>query len=249
MHWPGAHYYSLVLEFEFALIRTITTLRRLPSGAPDVVVAIFTGIPGITDAAVAAAGGFGAALGLHIDALLAKVVGIDIVLISGQAELNGVQSYTIRNYAGDSVFVVAAGNPLGTHVLNVSVSFDEGGLVLPGWSASNSIALDCSVAEDDATRDKVHAYHESMTSSLSEVQGYLEDDMLGERTIPGDCVDLPGGNNSVCGCRVAQCGAGALAADAVMWYTGADIGMINSGQLQLSAPTVHSQALCNQIVV
>ena len=239
MHWPGAHYYNLALEFEFALIRTITTLRRLPSGAPDVVVAILTGMPGITDSFT---------ISLHIDALLAKVVGIDIALISGEAELNGVQSYTIRNYAGDSVFVVAAGNPLGTHVLNVSVSFDEGGLVLPGWSASNSIALDCSVAEDAATRDKVHAYHDSMTSSLSEVQGYLEDDMLGERTVPGDCVDLPGGNNSVCGCRVAQCAAGALAADAVMWYTGADIGMINSGQLQLSA--LHcTLTSTNQIVV
>ena len=124
------------------------------------------------------------------------------------------------------------GNAFGTHVLNVSVGFTEDGFVLPRHTASNNIELDCNVATDEAAHVKILDYHSSMTTYLNQIQGYLEDDMTGERSFSGDCVDLPGANHSVCGCRVSQCGSGSLTADALMWYTGADIAMVNSGSIR-----------------
>lgn len=40
----------------------------------------------------------------------------------------------------------------------------------------------------------------------------------------------------ICGCRVAECGAGKLVADAIQWHTGADFALVNSGAIGATFP-------------
>ena len=50
----------------------------------------------------------------------------------------------------------------------------------------------------------------------------------------GGCARIKGNATEVCGCRVAECGAGSLAADALAWRTGANITLVNGGSIRSS---------------
>lgn len=113
--------------------------------------------------------------------------------------------------------------------------------------------LNCSVAKDPEVQAMLLDYQaqikvENIDSSFGTLGArFLGDQLMDEAT----CESRLGGDKEVsttfatnssnaaiiCGCRVAECGAGKLITDAVQWYTGADIAVINGGAIRDSFPS------------
>ena len=107
---------------------------------------------------------------------------------------------------------------------------------------ATGVDLNCSMADDPTTRARLDTYHERMVEGLAATTGYLAADLRAEQ-YDGNCVSLSDGlgvQRSVCGCRVAECGLGNLAADAMRWVVGADVALINGGSIRA---TLHEGAV------
>ena len=82
-----------------------------------------------------------------------------------------------------------------------------------------------------------------MTASLGVVQGYLATTLKATTVSDGNCTHAlswrPDGLG--CGCRVAECQAGRLIADALQEYGEGDVGLVNSGAIRA---TLSAGELC-----
>ena len=237
------HYAARVHQFDESAVGALAMLRRLPGGLPDVVIAIASDTDAgffVTDAQVAAAGGsLVAARAAMMEELIAQAVGVDVWLTGG-----GGTTHVQRNWAGDRVLVVPRHSDLGRSVDNISLTFDDDGLLQS--ATAGSIVLDCDVPEDPATTVQLAEYHASMTAIFSGVVGELTVDfdaplkaaLRGDTIDPsspfGQCSLLPSAEEAQCGCRVAECPQGALAADAVRFVSDADIALVNGGSVRAS---------------
>ena len=129
----------------------------------------------------------------------------------------------------------------GEYVLNLTVSFDDNGVLVPNASVREVIHLDCNAAEDATVKARLAELHAEMTEMLSLVVGELKGDAGADRAspppedgtagpvkiLPGGCANLPAGVG--CGCYVADCQAGMLIADALQHVAGADVAFVNGG--------------------
>ena len=118
----------------------------------------------------------------------------------------------------------------GEYVLNLTVSFDDNGVLVPNASVREVIHLDCNAAEDATVKARLAELHAERTAMLSLVVGELKGDvaptapplpttgpLVRSRSSPA-AARFPGGNpdaSVACGCYVADCQAGMVIADAL----------------------------------
>lgn len=164
-----------------------------------------------------------------------------------------------RNWAGDDVLVVSArGQSLGTEIDRITATFDEAGLLLPP-SLVQPLSLDCSVASHNATLLELERWQQEAEQAQGETRGHLIQPFsspLEAQTQPPSstspstgCFTPAGQNETLCGCRVAGCAQGQLAADAISWATRSEIGFINAGAIRATLPrTAVTSAALSQML-
>ena len=225
--WPLNPYYaSRMISYPGALLRELAVLRRLPDAErPDVVVAVVGEVPFAEEADgvcsnANAAGGRSAVREAFIEALVLQAVGLDIVLLSNSEGKPG-EPYFLSNFAGDRVLVVPDTKSLGVVVDSITATFDD---AAPGVvaSARRKIELTCDVAEHAATSAAVEGYLTRMEARLGTTIGFLAAAANGDRiaasnatesvSVPAEADVATAGRYA--GCRVSECTAGNLIADA-----------------------------------
>jgi ABC-type branched-subunit amino acid transport system substrate-binding protein len=171
--------------------------------------------------------------------------------------------YYLRNWAGDHVLVIpdpyAAFKGAGVDLDRVTVAFDgrgflaveagdtvlgnvdSGGTWIEGGAhRGGRVPLTCAVAAHAATSAAVDAYLARMVQFSEAVAGHLSAPASGVRVAPGngtESVSVPANRvdgRRFAGCRVSECPAGNLIADAYRHVTGADVAISNGGQIRNS---------------
>ena len=166
--------------------------------------------------------------------LIKQSVGIDIFIMTLVGILDGAEVTQLRNAAGDHVLLVmATTSSAGRYMSNITARFGASGLLLPEQVRVNSIDLSSEVQAHNATWDRVLEYEQNMTIAMGQIKGHIAADLSGSSGSGPNCIRVEWGEDgTACGCRVAQCGAGDLTADAIAWYTKADIGVSNAGGIR-----------------
>ena len=166
--------------------------------------------------------------------LIKQSVGIDIFIMTLVGILDGAEVTQLRNAAGDHVLLVmATTSSAGRYMSNITARFGASGLLLPEQVRVNSIDLSSEVQAHNATWDRVLEYEQNMTIAMGQIKGHIAADLSGSSGSGPNCISVEWGEDgTACGCRVAQCGAGDLTADAIAWYTKADIGVSNAGGIR-----------------
>ena len=176
-------------------------------------------------------------------------VGIDIFIMTTVGVLDEAEVTQLSNAAGDPVLLyMGTKSSAGRYMGNITARFGAGGLLLPKEVRVSRIDLSSDVEAHNATWERVLEYEHNMSVALGEVKGHIAANLLGDPSSGPNCINVEWGEDgTVCGCRVAQCGAGDLTADALAWYAEADIGVANSGGLRadLSNGTVTRGDLLN----
>ena len=233
-----------------AAIATLAEIRALPANEqPAVVVMSVARIAATKNDAEAAQMLYDLASQLagHVDIIIAHGFGDDFDAKGGHAH---------ANWRGEEVVVVPESNTLGTRLTSVTVQFkasEESAATTPftmGTFAVTQIDLDCSVAEDPAVQTMLLDYQRTIQDeNVASIFGTLGETFHGEGLMnAAACARRSSGGTSVskllaetsadavvvCGCKVAECGAGKLVTDAVQWYTGADIAIVNGGAIHAS---------------
>ena len=125
----------------------------------------------------------------------------------------------------------------------MTLNFDDQGQLNTAGTAAQSELLDCNRTEDATVAAAVRDYQVELGVLYGSVVGYLNTTADGRQAFAGDCVSIPSCDGSVCqpgsavtfvgrcGCRVKECGAGSLIADAMRSVAGADVGIINAGAM------------------
>ena len=227
-------------DYEQAIDVELAALRR-DQKSPAIVVAMVWGIP-TTAAEELAAGGASAAKAQAVETLIEKTIGVDVYILSSfttDPRAGNGTSYTTQNWAGDDVLVVSLtkDHDLGKAVEVVQATFNDKGLLVKTLSGSHAVALTCAVPESAAARAFVDGAESKRQATMLKPVGTLKDAVDGSEIHDGSCVSLGAGTKKgKCGCRVSQCQAGSLVADAMQHATGADFAVVNGGGIDASLP-------------
>lgn len=259
-------------NYERVLNSELGSLRRSGYRYEEAVVAIISLIP-ISNADTADTGRKEQAKAAAINAVMTKVVGVNVYILggfSGLRESNNGSAYTIKNWAGDNVLVV----PLqltsegGKAVEVVKVVFNNNGSLKPEFSGSHSVAVTCTVPESTSVRtlvnDQEALREESMSAKVGETTSAVRGlALFGKDNVITDTFNIEGSDYCVilqnlasgdkvgkCGCRVSQCEAGSLVTDAMRSAaTGADFAVVNGGAIRAGLPEgAITQAHVHQMV-
>eukprot|EP00746_Dinoflagellata_sp_MGD_P065188 gnl/MRDRNA2_/MRDRNA2_27168_c0_seq1.p1 gnl/MRDRNA2_/MRDRNA2_27168_c0~~gnl/MRDRNA2_/MRDRNA2_27168_c0_seq1.p1 ORF type:complete len:1601 (-),score=340.16 gnl/MRDRNA2_/MRDRNA2_27168_c0_seq1:335-4735(-) len=179
----------------------------------------------------------------ELKTLISKVIDIDIVI----AHWHESQVTTIKNWANDDVLFVTLNGTHGTAVDQVAASFNQKGLLVS--AKHNQIDLKCEaeggVAEHAGVSTLLAQYYDEYEAKQKKVYGYLQTEARFTKIADATSASCAGQGIArindahrvrVCGCRVAECETGRLVADAMQWYTGADVALINGGAFRSSLP-------------
>ena len=242
-------------DYKQAIDVELAALRRPRGGQerPAIVIAMIWGIP-TTAAEELAAGSIGAAKLQAVDALIERTIGIDVYILSSIGSERDA-SYTTQNWAGDDVLVVGltSSHDQGKAVEVVQATFNDQGLLIKTLSGSHAVALTCAVPESAAARATVDETESRRETAMRVPVATLQDAVDGSEihgeglaedasfNITGDqfcaiLIDDAGVKVGKCGCRVSQCQAGSLVADAMQRVTGADFAVVNGGGIRKSLP-------------
>lgn len=247
-----------VVDYEQAIETELASLRRSDS-PPEVVVAMLTSIP-TTDDEIEDAGSENQAKYDAIDRLIQEAIGVDVYILSGIEDMTKTSGayYTTTNWAGDSVLVVPmrSSSSYGQSLEVIKATFNTDGLLEAAHSGAHEVELNCKVPESVAAADLVAAEESVRSSDMATPAAESAYAIDGVEIKEGDCTVLAAdvrddeSNDEAsinlitvtkCGCRVAQCEAGSLVADAMMTAgvaNGAnpDFAVINGGAIRAGLP-------------
>ncbi len=231
-----SQYAGRTVGYDESLTRAVAALRRRPTGSPDLVVAIINANAAVTNAMIKAAGGQrDEAYARFVEDLAVRIVGIDVILLGGADSFRGRLDQGVTNWADKRVFIVPSPSTQGKSILSVKLEaeHDAGSVILTNAS-TRTIELNCTAADDPRVYEAMVALETSVVDALSAKVGHTSTAFDGQAVFNGSCTILEGGDR--CGCRVSQCGAGALAADALRSIAETDVAVLHSGAVRKSIP-------------
>ena len=130
----------------------------------------------VSEADIIKAGTPDAAKLTAIDSLIERTIGVDIYILSGFSDARAKDGmYTVQNWVNQNVLVapLLSDSKLGKTIQVVKATFDSNGLLLPEFSDSNTIGLQCNVPESSSVRAMVDAQEllreETMSLQVAEI--------------------------------------------------------------------------------
>lgn len=170
-----------------------------------------------------------------------RFVLVDVVLVDGTSSLGRLmdgQEFTgLTNWGGDPAAAISSDSATcGVTLTNMTLEFDSLGNMVFENSSRGIIPLDCAGPEDSEVFEDLIALKETIDTInddpvLGHV-GYVASEVDSTWLIPDrGCSTIEEKGGSFCGCSVAECEAGNLVADAIAWFTGADVAFVAAGAL------------------
>lgn len=149
-----------------------------------------------------------------------RFIFMDAVFVDGNS-LTGLsygekRLFTLTNWADDDATIaVTDSTSLGFTLTNVTLEFDEDGVLNSTSSARGVIPLDCLATEDPLVRQDLDMLKDTVDSAMNdEVAGHVGfvDSLIdASMLIPGGtCVALASSSITMCGCAIAEHGPSVL---------------------------------------
>ena len=212
-----------LIAYEEALTVALGSIDRR-GHAPEITVCIMSGLP-TADASAASPLE-------RMQDLVDRTTNLDVILA---VEINGFdEPLQLQNLLGDPVLLVPLHEKnfnFGVAVMRLELEFNASGHLVA--HTHERVALNCNVSENPGAQAELAAIYNSTDSKLDEPVATAADTITFAKFIKGTCTTFPDGA-ALCGCRVAQCAMGALAADSVLWLSGADLAIMNAGGIKSS---------------
>ena len=211
---------SRVAPADEAVAKVVADLQRLPEAeAPDAIVLLARYSNDYETALALARETFGVAFAVGVE--------------DDAARDHAAQ--TVKTWDGSKAFAAPAPAIRGVEVLEVHLSLErDGPFYTTVDAAAKYVPLNCSIEEDATSYAEMVSHYAAMQSILNETVGVLAHHVEGDRVseICDEAVEVNGAE--ICGCRVAECTAGNLFADAMRYASNAQIALINSGSIRAS---------------
>ena len=176
---------------------------------------------------------------------MTQTIGVDVYIVTGVAD---GETFTMQNWLGDDVIVVTIGHKLGKSVDVITATFDSKGMLNPSLSNRHAVPLNCSVPENMHVRNLVAGFEAKRVEKMGQVVAvgaeyvpFVRKVTRGNLGIEEGCVEL--NSTYKCGCRVSQCLAGSVIADALasvdfgeQFASTVDFAFTNAGGIKAGLP-------------
>lgn len=224
-----------LIDYGDALHGTLARLRRLPQ-RPSLIVCVINGIEETPKQATFNTDhGVDAAM-TAIYSLIRRAIGLDLVIIANSDLPEGLTE--LQNIVGDTVFVLATNAEQGAAIETLSVTYEVNASYNSNVADAKyaKISLGCDSGIDTTSAGVLEELDTALQQVRSYTSGYLNGKLDGRELVPAENCHAPsifGFNTSnFCGCRVTDCSAGLMVADAIRWTGDGDLAFINSGSIR-----------------
>lgn len=149
-----------------------------------------------------------------------RFIFMDAVFVDGNS-LTGLsygnqRLFALKNWAdADANIAVTDSTSLGFTLTNITLEFDEEGVLNSTSSARGIIPLDCMATEDPLVRQELDALKATVDGALNDEVvghvGFVDSIVDASMLIPGGtCVALASSSSTMCGCAITEYGLGVV---------------------------------------